>query len=528
MLGISFSNSVLKKRLSRVQASNTKQAEELGIDTKVNSQAVSHFAQLAQKIEKYDKSAGENFRYLYTTPDDSQQAKQPADERQATAGIEQYQYQQNLNNITFRKEKIKQMYLDQVESAKFACYQGDSESFKLLVDYAQGKILNVTSFSDIDLSEVLFEAGNAIRLLVKDSQDYPKLMTMIMSSGLLNNSKHSQLQDAPAKLMNKSAHSGNAMQSFKKMLNSGQIRLGDFAEKAVSMDPTSAVKVLTKLALGNTRKDQRLTIVGILSKVATKQAGSNAGSMASKALKKIIKSEGENGVLRAAFHGLKQSAMAGNKESLTSLKDLAVDPTISTNKAFKAINCLTEIAMSGSNAGGEATDILVDVANNKKVSPNVRMKSIDGLGKVVQSGNANSGKASEALLKMAQNPENPFGKRALDNILNIQDTDKFDQTKLATVMHTAAKSKKLDNKTRGAAYNKLENIFDKQGAGAGNAKGLIIDLARNPHDQIGRKALRKVASMNENSSTKSKETSSLINTFQSRLSKRVNPFLKLA
>ncbi|MEW5820560.1 MAG: hypothetical protein AB1782_10250, partial [Cyanobacteriota bacterium] len=500
MLGISITKNLVNQNIANCQPVNQKQADQLGIDTKIDGQLVEKFASFHANVDKYDRAASESydqqFNKLFANLPNSQeiqinmayQASQKAVEK--ISEVQEYRLQ---SGIEARKQRIIDWALDNLELFKMKSYNGDYICFKRIVETSQGKFNDLYSNLDINFSEVFLRAAQILDELVKDSPEYPELLSMILSSQLITESQYNELQDAPAKLMNKAAHSQNAMRCFKQLLNSGKIRLEDFAERAIELDPSSAIVTLLKLALGNSRKDQRLTIVNLLSKVAKEQTGTMGGSLAAKGLKKIIKSEGQNGILKAAFNGLKESAKAGNAQSMKALKELAEDPTISMNKAFMAIECLTDIAKSSSNAGGAATDILIDVANNKKLSTKVRFKSVDGLTDIVKSGNANAGKASDALLKLARTPEDPVGNKALKNILNLQDTEKFDQNNLAKVMFGAAKNKKLGNKTRLSAYNKLEHVYDNKGAGSNMAKGLIINLARNPHDPVGKKALHKVA-----------------------------------
>lgn len=522
MAGLQLAQNFINLDISRCMPANAKKAEQLGIDTKIAPQLIAKVAAFQADVNKLDQAAKGSHNLFDALNNASQpQNQQIQDEASFSAAkstdkIQEIQEDRLQSRIDTIKAQMVQSLIESVDLYKLKSYSGDFSCFKKLIDIAHGKFdtLQMMLAGDVDLSEVILHSQKSVEELAKDSPEYPVLLEMIMKSQLISESQYSELQDAPAKMMNNAAHSEKAMMAFKRLLNSGQVRLEDFAERAVELDPTSAIVSLVKLGLSSARKDQRLSVTKILSKVAKESAGTMAGSMAAKGLKKIIKSEGENGVLREAFSGLKESAMAGNKESLKGLKDLAVDPTVSTNKAFKAIECLTEVASSSSNAGSEATDILVGVANDKKVSPKVRMKSVDGLTDVVKSGNANANKAASALVKLAQNPIDPVGNRALKNILSLDNTEKFDQNDLSKVLFGAAKNKKLDNKDRISAYNKLEQLHDRQGAGSHQAKGLILDLARTPDDQVGKRALKKVASMNESNKTKSKDTGFLMNQFQ--------------
>lgn len=509
---------MVNSQVSGLQVKNAAKAQSLGIDIKLDTQTVNKAAIFS--FESNQNNQTKNAQNSFTNTQNRHHQAQTLELMNNVAAQSSKQAMDILSQSLSRKterslEDIRQdairMLINQIDLAKLKCYGGDAEAFKMIIDYLQGKF--PPYLESMDLSDVSLEAGKALEQLIKDSPEYPALLGMIISSNRLNGSEHSELTDAPAKLMNKSSQSQEAMQIFKKLLNKGTIRLEDFAERAVDLDPGNAIKALTKLAIGSGDKSQALTAVKILSKVAEQRSGTNAGSKAAKGLKKVIKVHGNQQIIDAAFDGLKRASSAGNGEALKSIKDLAKDPTISKNKAFKAVDVLKELASSGSNAGGTATDFLIDIATDKKVSTKVRFKSIDSLGEVAGAGNANSKKAADGLLKIARNPESAMGHRALQNILSQQKTDQFDQENLSKVLFLAAKSNRLDRKTKVAAYNKLENIFDEQAGGSGAAKKCILSLAKRPNSEIGRRALAKVGKMNESGATKTPETMNIFQAF---------------
>jgi len=301
---------------------------------------------------------------------------------------------------------------------------------------------------------------------------------------------------AKVKLMEKAATSGSAMTSFKKLLIAGFIRLDEVMEKAFANNPSAAISVLCNIALDNMPKNIRLTAVKKLSDVAEKQPGTNAGGMAAKALEKIIVSEGQNGILDQAFEGLKKAAMAGNDQAFTSLANIALSPAVSFNKAYKAIECLTEIGMSSSGGSGKATDLLISFTQNKNASPSIRKKSVDGLTRIAASGNQSANKASDALLKLAMNPEDSTGYRALTNILSMKNTDNMDQEKLVKVIHNGARNDKMDFKTRAACLDKLIRIVEQGGEGSGKAQDSIKDLTTSTYGRIQHRAKKSLKKLN--------------------------------
>lgn len=516
LIGLQQTQRIVNSKAFALQANNSKVAQNLGLNVQMDFQTVNNIAAFSYQSNESNQSRNAENKLTQS----NQQSKAFEILDNLASDSSKYAIEKLSESLDTRTadriERMKEAYvrslLNQVDLCKLKSYGGDFESFKTIIDYAQGKF--TAMMEGLDLSEVSLSAAQAIEQLVKDSPDYPALLGMIISSQLLIESQHQELTDAPAKLMNKSSHSQEAMTVFKNLLNKGSIRLEDFAERAIELDPTSAVVALTKLAVGSSDKSQTLTAVNLLSKVARESSGTMAGSKAAKGLKKVIKVHSNQQIVDAAFDGLKKASSAGNGEALKSITELAKDPTISQNKAFKAVDTLKDLATTNSPAGGQATDFLVDIATDKKVSTKVRFKSIDSLGEVAAAGNANSKKASDGLLKIARNPESAMGARALDNILSLKKTDQFDQDNLSKVLFMAAKSNRLDRKTKIAAYNKLENIFDEQAGGGGAAKKCLLSLAQRPDTEIGRRALSKAGKMNESSATKSPETMQLAQAFQ--------------
>jgi hypothetical protein len=511
-LGFNYTSRFLTGKVSQTLPQNAQKAEQLGIDTSVKGQLLDNYAAFYSDKSQFEAIYQKNHTITSAQKQQpSMQAQTAIQEqasifaKQAATSVQQVEFDRIESKIGDIQSVIVQAILAQIEMLKGKCYQGNFTCFKALIDISEGKIniLNNNFSENLDLSEVFQRAHKAIEELVKDSSSYPELLSMIISSNLVSASQHSELADGPAKLMNMAAGSNSAMEKLKNLMNKGQIRLEDFAERAIALDPSSAIHVMSRLATSSKSKSETLSIVNILSKVATEQTGTNAGGQAAKALGKIIKTHSDQGIVKAAFTGLKKSAMAGNTNSLKMLEKLAKDPTISFNKAAQAIECLTEIGKSSSGSSGEATNMLIGIAKDKKLSPKLRMKSVDGLTEISATGGANSGKASDVLLDFAKNPAGPVGHRALVNILKLNNTDHFDQQKLAGVMHSAARNSKVSPKLKLAAYNKLENIFDKNAAGAGEAMNSIVNLARHGQGEIKMRARNKLSK--QNSSNLSKE-----------------------
>ncbi|MEW5820256.1 MAG: hypothetical protein AB1782_08710 [Cyanobacteriota bacterium] len=371
---------------------------------------------------------------------------------------------------------------------------GDAQAFLRLTEIAGGKVDNAyVEYDTKGLNDILSKAQTAIDNLSCNIEGSPKLLSLLIQFNL---TQLVDMEKAKTNLMKNAASSGVAMVAFKKLLLAGIIRLDEVMDKLISSDPTKAITVLSILAVDNIPKEMRLSIVEKLSEVAGKQAQTNAGGLAAKALEKIIVSEGQNQILDQAFDGLKTAAMAGNQQAFTSLANIALSPVVSFNKAYKAIECLTEIGLSGSGSGGKATDLLIGFTENKNACPSIKKKSVDGLTRIVASGNQNSDKASNALLKLASNPEDSTGYRALTNILKMKNTDSMDQDKLINVLHNAARNDKMDFKTRAASLDKLSGIAENNGASSDNAKNAIEDLSQSTYGRIKHRAKRQLNKMN--------------------------------
>lgn len=464
-LGVFYNQASLASQVFRKAASNEKIALSTNSNNNISQQIVETFSKYYSDIKKYDRSSNKDqhltsFQGFTNESVSPQQAIAPA--FTPVSSVKSFKYNPYQSSLSNEDQDTTSKLLEEIDGLVQKCYSGNSAAFKKLISLSKGSLSSVTGLikSDLVMDEVVTKAKNAVYTLIDEAPGYPSLFQMMTESGLLDEKEFGEAANLPAKLINEAATSTIAFQQLQKLLSSGTFRLDDYGRKAIELNPDSAVATLVNLSQGNKSKDQGITIANLLSEVATNRPGSSAGEEAAKGLKKIIKSEGQNSILRAAFEGLTKAAMAGNNMALQSLKDLVVDPTISKNKAMQAVEGLTKVASSGTASGGEATKILGGLARDKRLAPQIREKVVDGLTEIASSGNGNSGIASDALLDLAKIPQDPIGKKALNNIQNMKNTDMMDQGKLTDVLETAATSNKTDNSLKKTAQNMLSSTIN--------------------------------------------------------------------
>ncbi|MEW5822647.1 MAG: hypothetical protein AB1782_20810 [Cyanobacteriota bacterium] len=453
-VGVCQNQAIWASLMQNKTSNDGKVASYLDLNNNISQQVIEQFSKYYSDVKKYDRPAIKNnpsakLSNFIGNPNVIQEAVDYA--------FTPISWFQSFSSNRESEDNILTKLLQEIDNLIQKCYSGNQAAFKKLIDLSKGTstAMGAVITNTTNLNEVTTKAKNAVYKLIDEAPDYPNMFQMMTESGLLDEKEFGDSANLPAKLINEAASSSKAMQQLKKLISSGTFRLEDYVDKAIELDPNSAVATLVDLSQSNISKDQKLTIANTLSEVATNNPGSQAGMMAAKGLKKIIKSEGQNSILAAAFEGLTKAAMAGNNEALKSLEDLVTDPTISKNKAMKAVESLTKVASNGSASGGQATKILVGLANNKRLAPQIREKVVDGLTEIASSGNGNAALASDGLLELAKLPQDKIGKKALTNLMSLKNTGIMDQGKLTEVMKTAATSNKTDTPLKKLASNRI-------------------------------------------------------------------------
>jgi hypothetical protein len=421
---------------------------------------VHNFVQNPDQQTQLQRSTAQNIYQMARKPDSGGQneSQQAVDFAFQPAGkVKSFGYSPFQTAKTEGQEDELQKLLDEVDELVQKCYSGNEAAFRKLINLSKGTLSTINGMinNNSEMQEVYTKAKNAVYTLIDEAPNYPGMFQMMSQSGLLDEKEFGESANMAAKLINDAAYSTQSMQQLEQLLSSGTIKLEDYAKQAIEKDPNSAIETLVNLSQGNIRKDQKLTIVNLLSDEAENKPGSQSGEKAAKGLQKIIKTEGQNGILRAAFEGLTKSAIAGNQQSLKSLEELVKDPTISKNKAIQAVECLSKVASHGNSAGGEATKMLAGFTRDKRLAPQIREKAVDGLTQVAESGNANASMAGDALLDLAKLPQDPVGKKALANVTSMKNKDALNQGKLNEVLETAATSNKTDHPLKKMALNFL-------------------------------------------------------------------------
>jgi len=421
---------------------------------------VHNFVQNPDQQTQLQRSTAQNIYQMARKPDSGGQneSQQAVDFAFQPAGkVKSFGYSPFQTAKTEGQEDELQKLLDEVDELVQKCYSGNEAAFRKLINLSKGTLSTINGMinNNSEMQEVYTKAKNAVYTLIDEAPNYPGMFQMMSQSGLLDEKEFGESANMAAKLINDAAYSTQSMQQLEQLLSSGTIKLEDYAKQAIEKDPNSAIETLVNLSQGNIRKDQKLTIVNLLSDEAENKPGSQSGEKAAKGLQKIIKTEGQNGILRAAFEGLTKSAIAGNQQSLKSLEELVKDPTISKNKAIQAVECLSKVASHGNSTSGEATKMLAGFTRDKRLAPQIREKAVDGLTQVAESGNANASMAGDALLDLAKLPQDPVGKKALANVTSMKNKDALNQGKLNEVLETAATSNKTDHPLKKMALNFL-------------------------------------------------------------------------
>lgn len=339
------------------------------------------------------------------------------------------------NNLTLLKSKISQLKSD--------CYSGSSGALEKLDKLATGQgDERVSLLNSQDLNELINYANDAMQELVGNAHNSPRLLSTFMKAKKLSTSGMEDLK--PEKLIKDSAFSSAALQMVTRLANDG-MKMDNPIKQAMGSNAGKAIWGLTYLAQENIPKSARLSIAQSLSTVAKEKSGSYTGVLAAKALKSIVKSEGQNGVMEQAFEGLKNAGTAGNDFALHSLEEIANDHTVSYNKATKAVKAISGVAkdnpngpsgakavkslyrvihqqgensilraafngleQASMNGNGKSVDALGSVALNSNLSLNKAKKAIDALGNVVQSGQGQASKAFGVLNTLATDKDARF------------------------------------------------------------------------------------------------------------------------